>query len=324
VPRTRDEWIPIECPRIVTDEIFEAAGRVSIDNSKWSPRRAEPGEWLLRGLVRCGTCAVGTNCHKMRGRNGTWHRYYYCRNHDPIRAGGEEHRCPERNIRADALDQFVFDQIRTVLTQPDLLVAGEQAVAVTTPMPDDELLAAELARLDRKIDTAEAERRRLIDVYQAGLVELPDLQRRAAEVAARLHDLRAKQASLAEERSTLARDNNLRRRVHDFAGRIRGIIDQLDEVQKQHLARLLIEEVRVTGWHVQIRLRIPLDPPQPAPPTLDPTAPPNPPTPVSTEDCLRSAGGDDFGVVDETVDHGGGKRCRRRRLRPTVRTACCS
>jgi site-specific DNA recombinase len=291
VPRTRDEWIPIECPRIVTDEIFEAAGRVSIDNSKWSPRRAEPGEWLLRGLVRCGTCAVGTNCHKMRGRNGTWHRYYYCRNHDPIRAGGQEHRCPERNIRADALDQFVFDQIRTVLTQPDLLVAGEQAVAVTTPMPDDELLAAELARLDRKIDTAEAERRRLIDVYQAGLVELPDLQRRAAEVAARLHDLRAKQASLAEERSTLARDNNLRRRVHDFAGRIRGIIDQLDEVQKQHLARLLIEEVRVTGWHVQIRLRIPLDPPQPAPPTLDPTAPPNPPTPVSTEDCLRSAGG---------------------------------
>jgi hypothetical protein len=75
VPRARDEWIPIEVPRIVTDEIFEAAGRVSTDNSEWSPRRAEPGEWLLRGLVRCGSCGVGTNCHKMRGRNGTWHRY---------------------------------------------------------------------------------------------------------------------------------------------------------------------------------------------------------------------------------------------------------
>ena len=291
VPRARDEWIPIDCPRIVTDEIFEAAGRVSIDNSKWSPRRAEPGEWLLRGLVRCGSCGVGTNCHKMRGRNGSWHRYYYCRNHDPIRAGGQDRRCPERNIRADALDKFVFDQIRTVLTQPDLLIAGEQAVAVTTPMPDDELLAAELARLDRKIDAAEAERRRLIDVYQAGLVELPDLQRRAAEVAARLHDLRKKQADLAEERSTLARDNKLRSRVHDFTGRIRGIINQLDDIQKQHLARLLIEEVRVTGWHVEIRLRIPLDPPpQPNRPTPDPTTPPNPPTPVSTEDGLRSIG----------------------------------
>jgi site-specific DNA recombinase len=302
VPRARDEWIPIDCPRIVTDEIFEAAGRVSIDNSKWSPRRAEPGEWLLRGLVRCGSCGVGTNCHKMRGRNGSWHRYYYCRNHDPIRAGGQDRRCPERNIRADALDKFVFDQIRTVLTQPDLLIAGEQAVAVTTPMPDDELLAAELARLDRKIDAAEAERRRLIDVYQAGLVELPDLQRRAAEVAARLHDLRKKQADLAEERSTLARDNKLRSRVHDFAGRIRGIINQLDDIQKQHLARLLIEEVRVTGWHVQIRLRIPLDPPpQPNRPTPDPTTPPNPPTPVSTEDGLRSIGDHGVAVVQEPV-----------------------
>jgi len=88
----------------------------------------------------------------MRGRNGTWHRYYHCRNHDPIRAGGEARRCPERNIRADALDAFVFDHIRAAITHPDQLLAGEQAVTLTTPIPDDELLAAELGRLDRKID----------------------------------------------------------------------------------------------------------------------------------------------------------------------------
>ena len=76
VPRNRDEWIPIDCPRIISDELFAAAGRVATDNTKWSPRRAEPGQWLLKGLVKCGACGVGTNCHKMRGRNGTWHRYY--------------------------------------------------------------------------------------------------------------------------------------------------------------------------------------------------------------------------------------------------------
>src|SRR5215207_7690546 len=174
VPRDRADWIPIDCPRIVTDEVFEAAGRVSVDNTRWSPRRAEPGQWLLKGLVKCGSCGVGTNCHKMRGRNGTWHRYYYCRNHDPLRAGGQERRCPERNIRADALDEFVYDHVRAALTEPDLLTAGEQALAVRTPAPDDELLAAELARLDRKLDATDAERRRLIDLSQAGLVELPE------------------------------------------------------------------------------------------------------------------------------------------------------
>src|SRR6188472_1484774 len=94
VPRPREDWITIAVPAIVDDQTFEAAGRVSRDNSQWSPRRAEPGQWLLRGLVKCGVCGVGTNCHKRRGRNGTWNRYYHCRNHDPIKAGGDDRRCP--------------------------------------------------------------------------------------------------------------------------------------------------------------------------------------------------------------------------------------
>ncbi len=293
VPRPREEWIPIGCPRIVTDEHFEAAARVAYDNAQWSPRRAEPGEWLLKGLVKCGVCDVGTNCHKMRGRNGTWHRYYYCRNHDPLRAGGEDRRCPERNIRADALDEFVFSQVRAALTQPAMLLAGEQAIAVTAPVPDDELLAAELARLDRKIDATTAERRRLADLYQAGLIDLPELHRRSGEVAARLRDQQAKRDSLAAERTALAHGNLLRRRVTDFARQIRDVIDQLDQPQKQHLLRLLIEDVHVTGWQVKIRLRIPLDPPDPGQGQPGPTRPgPSPATTpgVSSQDRLRSVG----------------------------------
>jgi len=307
VARDRADWIPIDCPRIVTDEVFEAAARVAVDDTQWSPRRAEPGQWLLKGLVKCGVCGVGTNCHKMRGRNGTWHRYYYCRNHDPLRAGGQEHRCPERNIRADALDEFVFDQVRQALLQPELLLTGEHSIALTAPIPDDELLAAELTRLDRKIDAADAEKRRLVDLYQAGLIELADLQRRAANVATRHRHLQTKRTSLAEQRAALARGNQVHRRVHDFAERIRGVINDLDAVQKQHLLRLLIEDVRVTGWHVEIRLRIALDepPPDPQPPerTPDPNEPPARPHRLSSKDGLRSVGDDGVAVVEESVEH---------------------
>ena len=53
--------------------------------------------------------------------------------------------------------------------------------------------------------------------------------------------------------------------------------------------RLLVEDVRVTGWHVQIRPRIALDPPPPEPlhPT-DRTGKPPQPRPVSTQHGLRS------------------------------------
>ena len=305
VPRPRADWIAISCPAVIADETFEAAGKVSTDNTKWSPRRAEPGAWLLRGLVKCGPCGVGTSCHKMRGRNGTWHRYYYCHNHDPLRAGGQDRRCPERNIRADALDEFVFGQVRAALLDPGLLLAGEQAIAVHAPVPDDQLLAAELARLDRKLEAARGEHRRLVNLYQAGLIDMPELHRRAAAITTRQRELDHKRTSLAAERADLARGNRLRHGVESFATRVRAVIDQLDPAQRQNLLRLLIEDVQVTGWHVKIRLRIPLDDPPDGDHTHRRTPQPGPTRtpassgapPVSTEDRLRSLHGGGVSVM---------------------------
>jgi hypothetical protein len=86
---------------------------------------------------------------------------------------------------------------------PDLLLAGEQAVTLHTPIPDDELLPAELALLDRKLDPADAERRRLLDLYQGGFIELREMRRRATQVAARRKELQHKRTSLADERAAL-------------------------------------------------------------------------------------------------------------------------
>ncbi len=289
VPRPREEWIAIAVPPVICEQTFEAAAAVRRDNSKWSPRRAEPGQWMLRGLVKCGACAAGCNCRKMRGRNGTWHRYYHCRNHDPIKAGGASQLCPERNIRADALDTFVFGQVRAALLRPDVLLAGEQALAVRTPAPDDELLTAELARLARKKDAAQAERKRLADLYQAGLTELTDMQQRATEIGRRHSELTQRHASLTEQRHELTRDNQLRHRVGDFAQRVLAVTDTLSYDHKQALLRLVVEEVRVTGWHVEIRLRIPLDDTGGPPPASQNPGGSRPPR-VSTEDRLRSIG----------------------------------
>ena len=155
---------------------------------------------------------------------------------------------------------------------PDRLPTSHSHLAVaTTPIPDDELLAIELARLDRDINNADAEHRRLVDVYQAGLIDLPELQRRASDMAARQRDLHTTRVNLTDQRSALACGNRLRRRITDLAARVRQAINQLGNGQKQQLHRLLIEEVRVTGWHVRIHLRIPLDPPDQTRNTRRPT-----------------------------------------------------
>ena len=117
-------WIPEEAEFKTWDQI-EPWYRKLLDRPIGSPEDLEA--WLLRGLVRCGACRIGVNTHKMVTPSGKVHRYYWCRNHINVRIGGPP-RCSERNIRADALDAFVFEQVRTALLNPDLLVAGQAAV----------------------------------------------------------------------------------------------------------------------------------------------------------------------------------------------------
>ncbi len=283
-------------PAIVSEELFEAAQRISYDNSKWSPRRAEPDHWLLRGLIKCGHCSVSVSCHKMRGRNGTFHYYYYCRNHDPLRAGGEDRRCPERNIRADELDAFVFDQVRTTMLRPDMLLSGEAVVSAQCGPGDDKLLATQLARLDRKLDSVTTERRRLADLYQASFIEREELLRRGKELGFRRGVLDAQRQALIDQGQKLAHQNQLRERVEGFANKVRASIDQLDFDQRQKLLRLVVEEVRVSGWQVQIRLRIPLD-----------SSPEPPDKRVSSKDRLRSLHVQDVDVMGEPVEQRAGE-----------------
>ena len=286
VRRPRDQWIAIAVPAIVNEELFEAAQHVSCDNSQWSPRRAGLDHWLLRGLVKCGHCGVSVSCHKMRGRNGTFHHYYYCRKHDPLTAGGEQLRCPERNVRADELDAFVFDQVRATMLRPDLLLTGEAAVSSRCETSDDELLAAQVAKFDRKVDSASAERRRLADLYQGNFIERTELLRRGKELALRRHTLEAQREALIAQREQLAKHNRLRERVQGFAEKVKATIDQLDFDQRQKLLRLVVDEVRVQGWQVEIRFRIPLD------------SPPEPPSKaLSNKDRLRSLHGNEWGEL---------------------------
>ena len=72
--RPREEWIVIPVPAIIDRDTFERVTHVTRDNSQWNPRGAEPGAWLLRGLVECGHCHVTCHAQRMRGRNATIHR----------------------------------------------------------------------------------------------------------------------------------------------------------------------------------------------------------------------------------------------------------
>ena len=109
VARPREQWIEVAVPAIVSADTFEAAQRIACRNIAFSARRAPGDRWLLRGLVLCGQCGTKCACNRKANSRGAYNHYYWCAYQDELKAGGPERRCRGRNIRADELDAFVFD-----------------------------------------------------------------------------------------------------------------------------------------------------------------------------------------------------------------------
>ena len=101
--------------------------------------------------------------------------------------------------------------------------------------------------------------------------------RRSKEVQDRKQNVEQQCDALIAQRKELARQNALRERIIGFSATVGATIDHLDFEQRQKLLRLVVEQVLVRGWRVDIKLRIPLDKPPIAP---DPTP--------SSKDGLRS------------------------------------
>jgi hypothetical protein len=182
-----------------------------------------------------------------------------CPHRDPWRAGGADRRCHEGRVRADELDSFVFDQVRQLLSRPEVLAAGGSALAGQTPAPDDKLLADQLARLERRIHGAHNERGRVADLYQAGVIDNTEMARRSREIDTRSRRFDQERQALIARKAELATGDRLQHCIADFAQRAMVGIGTLDFVGRQQLLRLVLEDVRVRGWHVELRLRIPLD-----------------------------------------------------------------
>ena len=105
----------------------------------------------------------------------------------------------------------------------------------------DELLQAQLAKLQRKNDAITAERRRLVDLYQAALIDREELLRRSKEVQDRKQSVEQQCDALIAQRKELARQNALRERIIGFSATVGATIDHLDFEQRQKLLRLVVE-----------------------------------------------------------------------------------
>lgn len=175
-------------------------------------------------------------------RRTTWdgRSYYVCRGHNAI---VPEHKCRTRHIPAAQLEELVWEDLCKVLTHPEHIRNALRRAYGGEWLPQE--LKARLSTVGKAITQIERQKRRLLDAYLNGVIEVPELRRKRKELHGRSEILLAQKRQLeasANERMELAK---IADSIERFCEQVRSGLANATFEQKRALVELLIDQVVV-------------------------------------------------------------------------------
>ena len=270
----RDSWIEIPVPQVIDDETWERAQALKKQRSSKAKRNTNV-LYLLQHLLKCGECGrnfharcTGTTSNIRNGKKYSYdlpipRRYYMCNGMQSMRL-----RCRERPyIRAERLEEPIWSEVKRVIQNPDLIVAGID----TLNSQGSDGLEEEIAQAERDLRSIQMEEDRAIRLFVSGKITEAqlDIQRkfiteRLESARAKLDDHRAREASGAEKRRVMED-------VLAWARRVGQDIDELTDEQRKEILQMVVEQVVIDrDNNVDITLAIPIDDDSPKPDSPEP------------------------------------------------------
>ena len=303
--RPEDEWVGVPFPPVVDEEIWDLAQEVKKRRLTHSGRNTKLF-YLLQHLVRCSECGYLMGCRANRRqatrRNGksftyklkTPRRYYRCYGME-----NDGVKCRERpHIRAERLEGLVWGEVKKVLENPGVIVAGIEAMDARA---DDGELVEEIAVAERELHKVQTEEDRAIRLYVSGKITEKQLDRQRKFITERLETLRLKLDNYRAREMAEAEKRALGEHIVEWAHRVSGRLDDLGDEERREVLRLLLDGATIDrSNNVDLTLAIP------------------------TEDVMSIAGRSSrtWSWLCTCPSQAGGPRCRRfhrRRIWPSRR-----
>lgn len=244
IRKPRNEWveIPNATPAIISEATFEAAQRQLQKNRKTSSRNVNPAsQYLLRGHLRCRRCGRTLWAFpgiKTRGRKRYSYPYYICPGNlkqvSPVKCGNSR-------ISASKVEAPVWEQIRAILDEPELVVG--EVLRSQKESQDVSQLQRSLERVEAQLANRDKQKTRAWKAFEITGDEetfktnIANLQKEATSLEQESNQLQQRIKAGRE----LQLDPEDVRRACDL---IRGNLKDLDFESK----RLALDALDVTVW----------------------------------------------------------------------------
>jgi site-specific DNA recombinase len=249
--RPKEEWIPVRVPAIIDPQTWDLAQEQLKNNRHRASRNNKKHSYLLRSLLVCGCCD--------RRMTGRWTKkpggYYVCKFRYPK---GAPDSCEGRIVMANEIEPLVWEYVKELLSDSELLQAryeegqGDPAVE-STQEREKERIERSLKALEREID-------RLIDAYQAEVIELWELKERRERIEEQGRMLKERIKEIEQRRTDREQELRLLEGVEEFLASVRAALKEPSFETKQKVLRLVVDRIVVEDSKVIVHHVVPTGP----------------------------------------------------------------
>lgn len=239
-PRPRDEWLQIDVPAIITNELFNKVQAQLAVNKRLNPRNNSKHEYLVGGLINCV-------CGQARTGDPVKNTCYY-RCNDRLNKYPQARTCHEPGINTAVLDSVVWEQIKELLTNPKLVTYHAQRW-----QEDASPLESRIEELEAKLKALDDEERRYIKMYGQGHMS----ERMYKDKVYELNEKRRQiHGEISGVRDTLANKRPLP--LEKMVDGVVKLVGNLDFTDKKAVVRKLVTKIVATKKEITIWGQIPI------------------------------------------------------------------
>lgn len=240
--RSPEEWITVPVPALVDPELWRLAQEQLARNREKATRHNTKHDYLLRSLLVCGQCG--------RRLIGVWSAgqgRYVCSARYPRTTAWA---CSGRSVSAARVEAQVWDYVHDLLADKDLLRARyEESRGDPAIHPREE---QERERIERKREAIGREVQRLIDAYQAGAIQLAELQERRRRSEEQNQVLQRRWTEIQQQRREREQEIRLLQGLEAFCTSIQEALVEPSFVTKQKVLELVVDRIVVEDTKLTI------------------------------------------------------------------------
>jgi len=248
--RPKEEWIPVKVAAIVDPETWDLAQEQLRKNRERATRNNTKHHYLLRSLLVCGEC--GKRMIGWWTKNGG---RYVCSDRYPRH---EPWACDGRSVMAREVEGPIWEYVKKLLSDPELLKARYEEGRGDPAVDDEE--ERERERIGRKLGALDREVGRLIDAYQAEVIDLPELKERRERIEEHGRMLKRRLSEIGAKRAQREQEIRLLRGLEQFSLSVQEALEDPSFETKQQVLRLVVDRIVVEGDKVVIHHVVPTGP----------------------------------------------------------------